>query len=93
MEVTPARVLDKRRMLKKTETFPLAIRITHNRKPVLFPIGVSLGKKDFQKLSSPRLGEKLVKISDHFEKEKIRARKDHRIHGHLYLSYLPRGVL
>lgn len=75
MEITTARVLDKRRILKKTETYPLSIRVTANRKSVLFPIGLSLSAKDFEKLSSPRLGEKLAKIRDHFGGEEARAKK------------------
>ena len=55
MEVTTARILDKRRMLKKSKTYKLAIRVTFNRKPVPFPIDLDLSENDFKKLNSPRL--------------------------------------
>lgn len=75
MEVTTARILDKRRMLKKTSLYPLAIRVTFNRKPVLFPINLFLSIDNFKKLSSPRLGEELKQIRDKFKDEDDRAKR------------------
>lgn len=73
MEVTTARILDKRRMLKKTKKYPLAIRVTCNRKSALFPVNLSLTEDDFRKLSSPRLGVELCEIRDKFMAEEEKA--------------------
>lgn len=74
MEITTARILDKRRMLKKSKTYRLAIRITFDRKPIPFPIDLHVSENDFKKLSSPRLGEKLSIIRDKFIEEENRAK-------------------
>ncbi len=74
MEVTTARILDKRRMLKKTKTYRLAIRVTFDRKPVAFPVDIYLSESDFKKLSSPRIGKELCKIRDKFIKEEQRTK-------------------
>lgn len=75
MEVTTARILDKRRMLKKTGTYPLAIRVTFDRKPVPFPVNLHLSENDFRKLSSPRLGKELSEIREKFIHEEERAKE------------------
>jgi integrase/recombinase XerD len=75
MEVTTARILDKRRMLKKSKTYKLAIRVTFNRKPVPFPVDLHLSEKDFNKLNSPRLGKELSEIRDKFLMEEKRAKE------------------
>ena len=75
MQATTARILDKRRMLKKTNTYPLAIPVTYNRTPVRFPIGIYLSCKDYEKLSSPRIGERLASIREKFEAEEKRAKE------------------
>lgn len=75
MEVTTARILDKRRMLKKNGTYPLAIRVTFDRKSVLFPINLHLSEEEFRKLSSPRLGKELREIRDKSVIEEERARE------------------
>jgi hypothetical protein len=76
MEITTARILDKRRMLKKTKTYRLAIRVTFNRKPVSFLLDdLHLSETDFKKLSSPRLGKELSRIRDKLIKEENRAKE------------------
>ena len=75
MEVTTARILDKRRMLKKTSTYPLAIRVTFNRKSVAFPVNLTLTESDFKKLSSPRIGVELCQVRDKFTEEEQRAKR------------------
>jgi integrase/recombinase XerD len=78
MSVTTAIILDQRRMNKETKNYPVAIRVTFERKPRVFPIGMELSKKDFSKLfsqkSAPHLGEKLREIKEKLENEDQRAR-------------------
>ena len=49
MEITTARILDKRRMLKKTNSYRLAIRVTCNRRSFLFQLDLDLTRRRFQK--------------------------------------------
>lgn len=74
MSVTTAIVLDKRRVSKKTGTYPVCLRVTFKRDPRRYPIGISLSERDFEKLSSPHLGEKLRQIRESCEKEEERAK-------------------
>src|ERR1700722_15280701 len=78
MSVTTAIILDQRRMNKETKNFPVAIRVTFQRKSRAFPIGIDLSKKDFSKLTAPKsvpyLGEKLREIKEKLENEEQRAR-------------------
>ncbi|MES1223626.1 MAG: Arm DNA-binding domain-containing protein, partial [Bacteroidota bacterium] len=74
MSVTTAIILDKRRMSKKTKNYPVVLRVTFNRDPRLFSLGVYLSAQDFEKLSSPRLGIKLREIKEKLEKEEQRAK-------------------
>lgn len=74
MGVTTARILDTRRKRKKKDTFPLAIRVTANRVPVSFPIGIELSVEDFKKLKAPRIGEGLSKIRETIIQEEQRAK-------------------
>jgi integrase/recombinase XerD len=60
--VTIKGVLDKRYQKKAAGTYHLAIRITYDRKPVIFPLDEQVTEEDFKKLGSPRLGEVLAKI-------------------------------
>jgi integrase/recombinase XerD len=73
MTVTTAIVLDKRRMIKRTKNYPVCIRVTFQRVPRNFPIGLQLSAKDFGKLSSPNLGDKLRQIKEKLDKEQGRA--------------------
>ncbi|MBW7890323.1 MAG: phage integrase SAM-like domain-containing protein, partial [Chitinophagaceae bacterium] len=75
MEATTARILDKRRMLKKSKTYRLAIRVTFDRKPVPFLLDLHLSENDFKKLSSPRLGKELSEIRNKFAEEENRAKE------------------
>ena len=74
MSVTTAIVLDKRREYKKTNNYPGCIRVTFNRDSRRFGIGLSMSEKDFDKLSSPHLGEKLREMRENVEKEEQRAK-------------------
>src|ERR1700742_2419341 len=74
MSVTTAIVLDKRRDSKKTNSYPVCLRVTFKRDSRRFAIGLSLPEKDFEKLSSPHLGEKLRQIRESIEKEEQRAK-------------------
>lgn len=75
MEATTARILDRRRMLKKTGKYRLAIRVTFDRKPVPFPLDLYVLEEDFKKLPSPRLGKELAEIRDKFIEEENRAKE------------------
>jgi len=61
-------------MNKETKEYPVAIRVTFNREPRLFLVGVNLSADDFRKLSSPRLGVKLSEIKERLLKEEQRAK-------------------
>jgi integrase/recombinase XerD len=75
MEVTTARVLDKRRILKKTNSYKLAIRVTYNRTPVPFPVDIHLTIDEFKKLNKPNIGERLRDIRDKSIAEENRAKE------------------
>lgn len=75
MKATTARILDRRRMLKKTGKYRLAIRVTFDRKPVPFPLDLYASEEDSKKLSSPRLGKELAEIRDKFVEEENRAKE------------------
>jgi integrase/recombinase XerD len=74
MSVTTAIVLDKRRTSKKTMNYPVCLRVTYKRDSRRFAIGLVLSEKDFGKLSSPNLGEKLREIRENVKKEEERAK-------------------
>jgi hypothetical protein len=75
MGITTARILDTRRKRKNKTTFPLAIRVTANRVPVSYPIGIDLTFDEFNKLTAPRISERLVKIRETFIKDEQRAKE------------------
>jgi len=58
--ITVKRVLDRRYRKKATGTFHLAIRVTSDRTPVIFPIDEEVTAEEFGKMDSPRLGEALA---------------------------------
>jgi integrase/recombinase XerD len=60
--VTIKGVLDKRYQKKAAGTYHLALRVTYDRKPVIFPLDEQVSEEEFKKLGSPRLGEALAKI-------------------------------
>ena len=74
MSVTTAIVLDKRRDSKKTNNYPVCVRVTFKRDSRRYAIGLCLSEKDFKKLSSHNLGEKLRQIRESIEKEEQRAK-------------------
>jgi len=74
MSVTTAIILNKRRISKKTKNYPVVLRVTFNRDPRLYSLGIYLSEEDFEKLSSPRLGIKLREIKEKLEKEEQRAK-------------------
>lgn len=70
MEITVARILDKRRMRKKDETYPLAIRVTYDRTPVPFPLDLYVTADDFAKFAKPKIGKELMLLREkHIEAE------------------------
>jgi len=75
MKVTTAAILDKRKKRKSSNTLPVVIRVTFNRIPIKFPVGIDLTQKDFEKLSSPRLGEELTALKKKIDEEHDRAKK------------------
>ncbi len=74
MGVTTARILDTRRKRKKKDAFPLAIRVTANRVPVFFSIGIELNMEDFKKMKAPRIGVELSKVRETFFQEEQRSK-------------------
>jgi len=60
--------------VQKTDNYPVCIRVTFNRDSRRFGIGLFLSEKDFGKLSSPHLGEKLHEIRENVKKEEERAK-------------------
>ncbi|WP_162427895.1 site-specific integrase [Pontibacter pudoricolor] len=54
-------ILDTRRVLKDG-TFPVKLRVTHQRKQKYYPTGVSLALEDFERLNSNRPGRELKDI-------------------------------
>lgn len=55
MAVTIAIFFDTRRIKKKTNTYPIKLRVTHERSTRYYPTVFSLSKEDYDKLSAPRL--------------------------------------
>lgn len=74
MEATTARILDKRRMLKKSGKYRLAIRVTFDRKPIPFPLDLYVTEKDYKKFSAPRISKDLSTIRDKLIEEENRAK-------------------
>ncbi len=64
-----------RRPKKDTNNFPVIIRVTYQRIPNYFSTSVSMTPEDFRKLSSPRLGEKLICIKKKLEQEHDRVKE------------------
>lgn len=73
MKVTIKAILDKRKVLKGTNKYPVAIRITSNRVPVSFRIEVALSESDWKKMPSNRLGKELDDIKCKIAAEEARA--------------------
>ena len=55
-------VLDTRYMKQKTKTYHLAVRVTYQRKPVIFPIDEAVTRAEFMQFKKPRIGQALVPI-------------------------------
>jgi integrase/recombinase XerD len=64
-----------RRLKKGTNTFPVVIRVTYQRIPNYFGTPISMTPEDFRKLSSPRLGDKLICIKKKLEQEHDRVKE------------------
>ncbi len=62
--VTIKRVLVKRYKKKQSNAFHLALRVTYEWIPVIFPIDEEVTEEDFKKLASPRYGEALAAIKN-----------------------------
>jgi hypothetical protein len=69
MQVTTKILIDKRRKRTSDGTYPVVVRVTYNRVPIKFSLGLNLSEMDFQKLSSPRLGEQLSAVKQKLEEE------------------------
>lgn len=74
MSVTTAIVLDKRWMYQETKTFRVCVRVTYQRDHRRYGVGIDLTEADFNKLESPRLGDKLKQIKERLDKEEERAK-------------------
>jgi integrase len=55
-------VLDTRYMKKKAQTYHLAVRVTNNRRPVIFPIDEEVTLTDFKQFTKSRIARALVPI-------------------------------
>ncbi len=75
MEITKACIANRRRRLKKSEPYRLAVWVTYDRKPVSFLLNLHVAEKDFSKLWSPHLGKELREIRDKFIAEEDRAKE------------------
>jgi len=64
MSVTTCVILDTRRIKKKSNTYPVKLRVTFERKSQEYQTFFDLTLEDYQKLSTYRLGEKLKDIRD-----------------------------
>jgi len=75
MNIVTSAVRLGRRPKKGTNIFPIIIRVTYQRIPNYFSTPVSMTPEDFRKLSSPRLGEKLICIKKKLEQEHDRVKE------------------
>ncbi|MBI2285142.1 MAG: site-specific integrase [Bacteroidetes bacterium] len=75
MEITIARVLDKRHMRKKDKTYRLAIRVTYDRTPVPFPLDLYATEDDFKKFAQPKIGKELAVVREKLVEAETRARE------------------
>lgn len=73
LDKRPGRTSQKKNVHSETKSFQACIRVTFNRQPRPFPVGIELTEDEFRKLSSPRLGEKLREIKENLEKHHERA--------------------
>lgn len=64
MSVTFSIFLDKRRIISKTETYPIKLRVTYRRKSKEYETVHKLTEEDFNKIEAPRLSEFLQKVKD-----------------------------
>lgn len=71
--VTVKGVIDRRYRKKSAATYHLALRVTHDRIPGIFPIDVEVTDEEFRKLGSPRLGEELARKRDTWKDAQRRA--------------------
>jgi integrase/recombinase XerD len=62
MSATCNVILDTRRIKKKTSAYPIKLRIVFDRKPQDYQTILDLTSEDWQKLSAPRLSEKLLTV-------------------------------
>jgi integrase/recombinase XerD len=63
MAVSIKIILDTRR-IKATNTYPVKLRVTHNRKTRDYPTIYDLSSKDFSKLKAPNISPELQRIRD-----------------------------
>lgn len=80
MKVTTAIALDPRSKVKGREVqdsdiYRLTIRVTYKSVPIYFPIYLKITYRDFKKLSSPHIGERLSELKKQLNDELTRANK------------------
>ena len=64
MSVTISIILDKRRMKKKTGTYPLKLQVIADSEPFRYQTKFDLSVEDYKKLSASRISEELQKVRD-----------------------------
>ncbi len=64
MSVTFSIFLDKRRIISKTDTYPIKLRVTYRRKSKEYETVHKLTEENFNKIEAPRLSESLQKVKD-----------------------------
>jgi len=67
MSVTFSIILDKRRIISKTEKYPVKLRVTYQRKSKEYETIHKLTEKDFSKIGAPRISESLQHVKDDFK--------------------------
>ncbi|MBL7736556.1 MAG: phage integrase SAM-like domain-containing protein, partial [Chitinophagaceae bacterium] len=67
MSVTFSIVLDKRRIISKTENYPVKLRVTYQRKSKEYKTIHKLTVGDFNKIEAPRISESLQRVKDDFK--------------------------
>lgn len=64
MSTTIKIVLDTRRLKGKSKTFPIKLRVTHQRKPVYYNTVFDLAEEDFKKLKAPNISASLQEVRE-----------------------------
>src|ERR1700752_2771726 len=73
MSVTFGTILDKRRMKKKTGTYPVKFQLIVNSETFRYQTIFDLSIEDYNKLSAPRISEGLQKVRDDLKRLQSKA--------------------